>query len=219
MMSSNAASADPLAPFIRAAKERHVPDDALVALLRHNGWPERRVYRELSAYYGGDLGLTPPARSSGSEYANQAFLYLLNFITLGFWVAALGQIFCAVIARGVADPANPVATHSLVFDVSWQLATLIVAFPCFLVVARLIGRDLAQRPDAAHSGVRLWLTYIALVVAGVITLCDGIWFVAEFLRGELTLRFVLNTVVVVGLGGSVFAYYLSALRPAADPDR
>ena len=211
----HAAAADDLDGFIRAAKGRDVPDDALVALLRQNGWSERRVYGRLTAYYGESLGIAPPVRSSRGEYANEAFLYLLNFITLGFWVVAIGQIFCALIARWAPDPAHPVYSSSLVHDVSWQLATVIVAFPCFTVVGRLIAAELRRRPDAADSGVRAWLTYIALVIAGLVTLSDTIWFVGGFFRGELTLQFVLNTVVVVGLGGGVFAYYLRTLRPAS----
>jgi hypothetical protein len=200
--------------FVRTAKGRAVPDDALVALLRQNGWSERRIYSSLSGYYGELLGVAPPSRSGRGEQAREAFLYLLSFITLGFWTVALGQIFAQLIARRFPDAANPLYGHSVVYDVAWQLATLIVAFPAFLVIGRLIAGELRRRPDAFDSGIRAWLTHIALVIAGLITLSDGILFVSAFLRGELTAQFILNTIVVVGLGGGVFAYYLRTLRPA-----
>ena len=213
MTTTSIASVRDLDGFIRTAKGRAIPDDSLVALLRQNGWSERRVYGSLSAYYGELLGVAPPHRSDRGEQAREAFLYLLQFITLGFWVVALGRIFIELIARRFPDAAHPVYGHAIVYDISWQLATLIVAFPCFLVIGRLIAGELRRRPDAVESGVRAWLTHIALVIAGLITLSDGIFFVSEFLRGDLTAQFILNTTVIVGLGGGVFAYYLRTLRP------
>lgn len=213
MTNSHPAVSGQLESFIKTAKSGGVPDDALVPLLRQNGWSERRVYAGLTAYYSGVLGVAPPSRSGRGEYAREAFLYLLNFITLGFWIVALGQVFCALIARTFPDLAHPVYQENLVYQVAWQLATMIVAFPCFLVVGRLIGLELRRRPDAFDSAVRAWLTYIALVIAGLIALGDAICFVGGFLRGELTTQFILNTTVVIGLSAGVFAYYLATLRP------
>jgi hypothetical protein len=55
------------------------------------------------------------------------------------------------------------------------------------------------------------------VIAAIIVLLDGIWFLNALLRGELTVRFVLDSLVLLALGGGVFAYYLNGLRqPAAE---
>ena len=97
-------------------------------------------------------------------------------------------------------------------QVAWQIATVIVTFPVFAYINVAINRELANRPDAADSGVRRWLTYIALVVAAVVVLGDGIWFLEAFLRGELTVRFILDSLVLLVLGGGVFAYYLTTIR-------
>jgi hypothetical protein len=78
--------------FVRVAKERGVEDGALVPLLKQNGWSERRIYRSLTAYYGEFLGIPAPLRSSSGDNARDAFLYLLNFITLSFWTIALGNL-------------------------------------------------------------------------------------------------------------------------------
>ena len=40
---------------------------------------------------------------------------------------------------------------------------------------------------------------------------DGVAFLAELLRGEMTLRFVLDTIVLVALAGGVFAYYFGSV--------
>jgi uncharacterized protein DUF5671 len=205
--------------FVRTAKAKGVPDDALVALLRQNGWSERRIYRSLGAYYGDALGMLPPNRSGRTEYARDAFYYLLTFITLGFWAVALGQLFYTLIDRRFPSPVGPYSggaySGSLLSEVAWQLATIIVAYPCFVFVGRLIARENARRPDALESGVRVWITYVALVIAALVVLMDAIWFLNALLRGELTAKFVLDSLVLLVLGGGVFGYYLHGLRPPA----
>lgn len=215
MTISSASTAEALDGFIRTAKDRGVPDDALVPLLQQNGWPLRRIYRGLSAYYAQTLGVAPPARGGRAENPRDAFLYLLNFITLGFWTIALGQLFYALIARWFPDAALRGYEGPLTHEIAWQLATIIVAFPAFLFVARAIGGELRRRPEALESPVRAWLTYIALVIAAIVVLLDGIWFLEALLRGEITIRFLLDSLVLLVLGGGVFAYYLGGLHPPA----
>jgi hypothetical protein len=211
---------DELADFVQTAKQGGIADDSIVGMLRHNGWSERRVYRALGAYYGRALGIAVPARTQSGESARDAFLYLLNFITLGFWTVALGQIFYAVIARAFPDvAAQSYEDLSPLRDaISGQLATVIVAFPLFLFVHSLIARELNKRRDLYYSGVRRWLTYLALVLAALTVLGDAIWFVSSLLRGELTVRFLLDSLVLLVLGGGVFAYYLLTINPPGAPE-
>lgn len=205
--------------FVATAKARGVPDAALVPLLKQNGWSERRVYRSLSGWYAQDLGVPPPSRSGAADSARDGFYYLLTFITLGFWTVALGQIFYVLIARAFPDRAFNPYEGALLPEVAWQIATVLITFPVFAFVSRLIATELRRRPDAADSGVRSWLTYVALVIAAVIVIGDGIWFLGAFLRGELTVRFVLDSLVLAVLGGGVFAYYLATLRPERSGER
>jgi hypothetical protein len=219
MTTTSPAKPEDLDRFVRAAKRKGVADDALVALLRQNGWSERRIYGSLGAYYGDELGMAPPSRSGRGEHARDAFYYLLNFITLGFWTTALGQLFYILIDRRFPSAVGPYSRSayggSLLSELAWELATVIVAYPCFVFVGRLIARENARRPDALESGVRAWITYVALVIAAVVVLMDAIWFINALLRGELTVKFVLDSLVLLVLGGGVFAYYLNGLRPTA----
>jgi hypothetical protein len=79
-----------LAAFIDAAKGRNVADDFIVALLEHKGWSERRVYTAFAAYYERALGTPLPERGARIEYASDAFLYLLAFMSLSAWAFAAG---------------------------------------------------------------------------------------------------------------------------------
>jgi hypothetical protein len=104
-----------------------------------------------------------------------------------------------------------------VYELALQLATIIIALPAFVFINAIITRELDLRPDFFESGVRLWLTYIALVIAAIVVLVDGIWFLNVFLRGEITIKFVLDSLVLVVLGGGVFGYYFAGLNaPEAD---
>jgi hypothetical protein len=146
--------------------------------------------------------------------ARDAFYYLINFITLGFWTVALGQIWYALIGRWFPDSATFAYTQQILRDqISWQVSTIIVAFPVFVAIHYLIGRELRRRPDLYESGVRKWLTYVALVFAGLVVLVDGMWFTNALLRGELTTRFILDSIVLLVLGGGVFGYYLATINP------
>ena len=96
--------------------------------------------------------------------------------------------------------------------VTWQMAALLVALPIYLIVMRQIVRETRANPERIESGVRKWLTYIALFLAAVAVVSDLVVFVDYFLKGELTLRFVLKCVVVLLTCGSIFWYYIGFLR-------
>jgi len=155
-MNRTSTASEELTRFITSAKDHGLADDFIVSLLRKNGWSERRVFRAFSSYYTDVLGAPVPSRSGQSEHSRDAFYYLLNFLTLGFWTIALGQIFYILIGHWLPDPAkiSPYYYRPLRDEISWQVATVLVTFPLFLFIHRLIGRQLVQRPDLYDSGVR-----------------------------------------------------------------
>jgi hypothetical protein len=202
---------DPLTAFVNSAKEQNVPDESLVGILRANGWPERRIYRALSAHYASSLGAIP-AREPSAGNARDAFLYLLNFITLGFWTVALWQIWDDLVRRWFPDPLS-YEGPPLRDDIAWQVAMIVVAFPIFALVHWLIQRELGRRPELYYSPVRRWLTYIALVIAAIAILTDAALAIQSWIVGHLTTHFLLDTLGLLVLGAGVFAYYLLTMDP------
>ena len=198
-----------LSDFVNAAKAKGMDDASLVALLRQQGWQEQRVYRALTAYYTQSLGVEVPSRGSRAEDARDAFFHLIAFITLGAWVVALINLGDGLIDRGFPSPGQYLANAS---SLSWWIATIIIAFPIYLWVNVLIGREAKIRPESLQSGVRKWLTYVALTVAAVVLLGDAIWFLGAFLTGEVTSAFVVKSALLIGVTGGVFAYYLGSVR-------
>ncbi|MBC5811423.1 MAG: hypothetical protein GIW95_11325 [Candidatus Eremiobacteraeota bacterium] len=213
------AGTGPLPEYIAAAKERGLSDDVLIALLRQNGWSERSVYAAFSSYYERELGMPIPMRGRRSENAADAFLYLLAFISLGFWTVAAGHLFFVLIDRRFPSTLDsPYLTAvGLRQSLSFELATVLIAFPIFMGVSTLIARALRERPESRESGVRKWLTYAALVVTAVILLSDAIWFVSAFIHGDVTVRFVLKSLVTLSIAGGIFGYYLLAVRQESSP--
>ena len=97
------------------------------------------------------------------------------------------------------------------------MASLVIAFPVFLFVARYLGKELVRSPVKRLSAVRRWLTYLTLFLAAAVLVGDLITLVYNLLGGELSLRFVLKVLVVAVIAGAVFGYYLMDLRREEEP--
>ncbi|MGA2592106.1 MAG: DUF5671 domain-containing protein [Bryobacteraceae bacterium] len=210
-----AGKSEKLNTFIETAKAKGASDDFLVNLLREQGWAAKDIYAAFGRYYESLTGLPVPVRAGGAgEAARDAFLYLLAFSTLGTWTIALGSLMFTYIDRWFPDP---LAQRSFQFhrEISGEMACVIVAFPIFLLVMRFILREVETRPEKLESGVRRWLTYIALLIAAGTVIGDLITFLTYFLEGELTTRFVLKVLTVIVIAGSVFWYYLVSLKKGA----
>jgi hypothetical protein len=92
------------------------------------------------------------------------------------------------------------------------MAALVVSFPIYLATMRILLRDISRKPEKLESGVRKWLTYIALLISASVVIGDLITTVDYFLRGEITTRFVLKVLTVLVIAGGVFLYYLQPLE-------
>jgi hypothetical protein len=204
-----------LRPFIDAAKERGAGDEFLASLLTRRGWPAAEVYHALGDWWERATGVPAPARRGTAENARDAFLYLLAFSMLATWASAMGSLWFRLIEHWLPDTVVSPYTYNFRATVTWQIAAILVALPIYLFVMRLILRETQANPERIESGVCKWLTYIALLLAATGVVCDLVCFVDYFLRGELTLRFVLKCVTVLLICGSVFWYYLTFLRGRA----
>jgi hypothetical protein len=201
-----------LLEFVDAAKSKGAQDEFLTSFLARRGWPQDDVYAALGTYWERETGVAIPGRTGGGESSRDAFLYLLSFSTLATWASALGSMLFQFIDRWLPDPVSRDQIYSLRTAVTWQMASIAVAFPIFLLVMRAILREAQDRPERLQSGVRKWLTYIALLLTAGAMICDLIWFFDYFLTGELTSRFVLKAATVMVICGVIFIYYLSSLH-------
>jgi len=201
-----------LREFIAAGKNAGASDETLVGILQGRGWPKDDAYRALGDHYKSRSGLQVPSyKRSGS--ARDAFLYLFSFSALGTWTIGLGSLMFTLIDNWFPDPlSRNYAYVNIQNQIAGSLASVIVAFPIYLLTMAYILRRVEVHADKLDSPVRKWLTYIALLAAAGVVLGDLIAFLTHFLQGDLTSRFIAKDSVVLVIAGGVFWYYMGAVQ-------
>jgi hypothetical protein len=153
----------------------------------------------------------PSHRRTGA--AKDTFLYLLAFSTLGTWTIGVGSLMFTLIDHWITDPLSSYGIlYSDTSSIASSMASLLVAFPIYMFVMRVIIIDVERHPEKLDDGVRKWLTYIALFIAAGVVIGDLIATLTFFLHGELTSRFVDKAITVIVVSGGVFWYYLGSLK-------
>ncbi len=146
-----------LSAFVTASKSKGASDDFLATLLLRRGWSREDVFGAIGAYWETCTGVAVPERAGRGESARDGFLYLLAFLTLSVWSSALGSMVFEFIDHWFPDPVA-VAWRDPRVSVTWQMASVAVAFPIFAMVMRIILGEATQSPERLESGVRRWLT-------------------------------------------------------------
>ena len=144
--------------------------------------------------------------------ARDTFWYLLMFATLYVSSYQLGSLLFQFINLAFPDELDRFGRARSTANIRWAVASLIVAFPIFLLVARRIHREILADPSRRTSAIRKWLTYLTLFVAAAVLVGDAITLIYSLLSGELTSRFILKTIVIGLIAGAIFGYYLRAMR-------
>jgi hypothetical protein len=199
--------------FIGRAKTAGVPEPSVLGMLTARGWPEKDIYAALAAHYEQATGLQVPGRESTATAAKDAFFYLLIFSTLATWTIGLGALAFTLIDRWLADTLFlPYSRGWDMYSAAESMASVLVAFPIFLLISRSVLHDEALHPEKLTSPVRKWLTYMALVIAASIFIGDLIAALTYFLRGEITSRFLAKVFVVLVISGGIFYYYFGGLK-------
>lgn len=106
--------------------------------------------------------------------------------------------------------------------IPYQMSSLIVLVPVFLIIMRLIRRSIAADPSRNDIWVRRWALFLTLFAAGATIVIDLIVLLNTFLSGEeLTARFLLKVLIVLLVAGAGFLHFLADLRGywAANPSR
>ncbi|MDX1429681.1 MAG: DUF5671 domain-containing protein [Rhodothermales bacterium] len=210
------AAEDELQLFVRSALSQGVSRLQITDALRQAGWEEDKVARAVDSFAEVDFPVPVP-RPKTSVSAREAFLYLLLFATLYVSAFNLGNLLFQFINLGFPEPTDPEGFPLIARgSIRWAVASLVIAFPVFLFVSRIINREVGRDPVKKESSIRKWLTYMTLFVAAGIIIGDLIALVYSFLSGELTVRFVLKVLTIGVIAGGVFGYYLRDVRSVED---
>lgn len=143
--------------------------------------------------------------------ARDFFLHLAAIVCFYASVVALITLLFEVI-----NFAYPRVTNAYMYafpSISFQVATLIVALPVFLLVSRILQKSYSVDPSLREAPLRRWLGYITIFIAGAIIAGDLITVIYMFLDGqELTTGFLLKVLTLIVISSGVFAYYLREIK-------
>ena len=149
------------------------------------------------------------SRTSAKDF----FLHLGMMVSLYAVVIAFINLLFRVIDRAFPTMITNGYYWSQGSEISMPVATLIIVFPIFLVLSRFVHKSYVESPDKKNLGVRKWLTYITLFIAGIILAGDLVTVLYKFLDGQdITAAFMLKALTVLLVSGAVFGYYLQDIR-------
>ncbi|MDQ2702052.1 MAG: DUF5671 domain-containing protein [Pseudomonadota bacterium] len=201
-----------LEQFVHAALSRGESKQSVLAALSAAGWSPEQAASALDAYADVPFAVPVP-KPRPYLSAREAFLYLVLFATLYVSAFELGSLLFDLVNRAFPDPADlEWQVSRAAASMRWAVAAIAVAFPVFLFVANLLGKEMARNPVKRLSAVRRWLTYVTLFLAAGIVIGDLITLLYNVLGGELSTRFLLKVLIVGAIAGTIFGYYLLDLR-------
>ncbi len=211
---TKSAQAQDLVAYVRKRLDEGASKVIVREELQAVGWSEG----DADATYAKALvsGGTPvPQAGSAGAYARKAstldtVLNLFSFLLLGAVVTALGTLYFQIINYFFPDPLRSMGYYVYAQQSStmlYAIAALIVAFPLYYFVVRLWFRRFWEDTGTVESKLTQWITYLVLLVASVTIVVDLIAIIYTFLGGEMTIRFFLKTLTILGIAGAVFGFY------------
>lgn len=197
--------------FIRESLGKGMSRQEIADALAKGGWEQDEIQECLAAFAPVDFPVPVPQRKTSWE-AREAFFYLVTFLALYVSGISLGSLWFSFVNVWLPDPLRGEYVDPSLSGFRIAAASLLVAFPLFALLTRRMRIAMVYNTEQKRSAVGRWLTYATLVIAAAIIAGDLIAVLYNFLGGELTLRFVLKALIVFGIAGMVFGYYLSLVR-------
>lgn len=136
------------------------------------------------------------------------------------WAGAMVALYWSVVAflGLVFDYINYSLPNALSYyrgdpyqsGISYEMASLIVLFPLFVLLMRLIHNDILKDPTRKNIWVRRWAIFLTLFAAGATMAGDLIWLLTAFLNGtDLTTAFLLKALVVFLVAAAGFMHFMA----------
>src|SRR3989344_648263 len=137
------------------------------------------------------------------------FLWAGAMISLYASAVAFVALFFSYINYAFPDPLHYFPSDPCSSGVSYQMASLLVLFPLFLLLMWVIRRDIAKDSTRQDIWVRRWAIMLTLFVAGAAIAVDLITLIMYFFNGELTLRFLLKVLLVLLVAAAGLMHFLA----------
>jgi hypothetical protein len=152
--------------------------------------------------------------------AKDFFLHLGMIVSLYAVVVAFLNLLFRVIDQAFPNMITNAYYWTSGAGISMPVATLIVIFPVFVFLSWLVYKSYEENERKKDLGIRKWLIYITLFVAGIILAGDLVSIIYKFLDGQdLTSAFLLKSLSVFVVMGAVFGYFLCDLKDRMTPSK
>src|SRR3989338_82267 len=142
------------------------------------------------------------------------FLHILAMVALyigaGSFITLIFQ-YINVIFPDILEKGSYYA-RSAYNAIRWAISVLMVVFPVYILTSWFLEKEYKLRPEKRNLKIRRWLLYFTIFAAAIIMLGDFVALVYNFLGGELTIRFVLKSLVIFAVAGAVLGYYFYDIR-------
>lgn len=97
--------------------------------------------------------------------------------------------------------------------ISYEMASIIVLFPLFVILMRVIRADIQKDPSRSQIWVRRWALFLTLFIAGATMAGDIIVLLTSFLNGsDITTAFLLKILVVFLVAAMTFMHFIADYR-------
>lgn len=202
---------DELRKFVYKSISKKIPRAEIESALVDAHWPSDQIKNALNEYADVEFPIPIP-RPRPYLSAKEAFIYLILFTALILAAINFGQLIFELIDRWLPDPADRFPNRYGDHNIQWSIAIIIITYPLFLVLNRIIQKGLRLDPSKRSSKIRKWLSYLTLFIASAFIIGDLTTLVYNVLTGDLTLRFIMKVLTVGAIAGTIFGYYLSDLR-------
>jgi hypothetical protein len=141
------------------------------------------------------------------------FLHLGIIVALYVSAISLVNLLFAVINKAYPDAISN--NGPAAYTIAWTISALVIMFPLYIFLGWLFNKELKTVPEKKMVGIRKWLVYLTLFVAGLTLAIDLIFVLNTFLLGEITVRFILKALAVLVVAGLIFTYYIYDLTHSA----
>ncbi len=140
------------------------------------------------------------------------FLWVGAMITLYASLFAFVSLMFDYLNYVMPDQLNYYYSDPYSSSISYEMASLIVLLPTFLILIRIIRRSIEKDPSRGEVWVRRWVLFLTLFIAGAAVVGDLITLLMYFFSGDVTLRFLLKVLVILIVAGGAFLHFLADLR-------
>ncbi len=141
------------------------------------------------------------------------FLWAGAIVTFYWSVVAFLQLMFTYIDYAFPNVLAPSLSDPYQSGMSYEMASLIVMFPIFLLLMYFIRRDITRDPSRSDLWVRRWALFLTLFVAGLTMAVSVITLLNTFLSGtDIVSSFLLKIALVFLVAAAVFMHFIADLR-------